>query len=176
MKVVRWIVLVLVVLALLVLGVGLLLPSDFEVKRSAAIAAPPEKVYALVENPRHWAKWTVWNRRDPAMKMTYSGSEAGQGAGWSWESATEGNGTMVFTRAEPPRRIDYELSFPEFGMTSQGELLFDPHGGGTRVTWTNRGDVGANPLNRYFAVMMDRMVGPDFEQGLANLKALAEKP
>ncbi len=60
-------------------------------------------------------------------------------------------------------------------MTSRGQLLLAPDGNGTRVTWTNEGDMGGNPVNRYFGLMMDRLVGPDFEAGLANLKGLAEK-
>ena len=69
----------------------------------------------------------------------------------------------------------YTLHFPEFGMRSTGQLTLEPAGNATRVTWSNEGDVGANPVNRYFALMTDRMVGPDFEGGLANLKSLAEK-
>jgi carbon monoxide dehydrogenase subunit G len=75
----------------------------------------------------------------------------------------------------PNEKIVYTLHFPEFGMRSTGQLRLEPTGNATRVTWSNEGDVGANPVNRYFALMMDRMVGPDFEAGLANLKSLAEK-
>ena len=82
---------------------------------------------------------------------------------------------MEFTAAVPNERLDYTLSFPEFGMTSRGQLLLVPEGAGTRVTWTNEGDMGGSPVNRYFGLLMDRMVGPDFEAGLSNLKGLAEK-
>jgi hypothetical protein len=98
------------------------------------------------------------------------------GAKWSWVSKTEGTGTMEFTRVEPDRVVEYGLNFPEYNMRSAGALRLEPSGNATRVTWTNKGDVGGNPLKHYLAVMMDRMVGPDFEGGLANLKALAEKP
>ena len=174
----RWlkrIVFTVVAVVALLLVIGLLLPSGFKVQRSALIAAPPAKIYALIVEPRQWKNWTVWNRRDPAMTMTYSGAESGAGAKWSWQSKTEGNGEMEFMMAVPNERIDYALSFPEFGMSSRGQLRLEPEGTGTRVTWTNEGNMGANPVNRYFGLMMDRMVGPDFEGGLANLKALAEK-
>jgi len=165
---------VVAVIALL-LVIGLLLPSGFKVQRSVQIAAPASKIYPLVADPRQWKQWTVWNRRDPAMQMTYSGAASGVGAKWSWQSKTEGNGQMEFIAAIPNERIDYTLAFPEFGMNSRGQLLLVPEGGGTRVTWTNEGDMGGSPINRYFGLLMDRMVGPDFEGGLTNLKGLAEK-
>ena len=165
---------VVAVIALL-LVIGLLLPSGFKVQRSMQIAAPAAKIYPLVADPRQWKQWTVWNRRDPAMQMTYSGAASGVGAKWSWQSKTEGNGQMEFIAAIPNERIDYTLAFPEFGMNSRGQLLLVPDGAGTRVTWTNEGDMGGSPINRYLGLLMDRMVGPDFEGGLTNLKGLAEK-
>jgi uncharacterized protein YndB with AHSA1/START domain len=176
MKFIQWTLAVVGAVALIAVGVGVFLPSKFEVRRSVDINAPAAKVYDLVADPRLWAKWSVWQRRDPKMDVTYSGPPFGQGAKWAWKSASEGTGSMEFVRVEPNRRIEYTLSFPEFGMKSAGEWTFEPAGNATRATWTNRGDVGANPLKHYLAVMMDGMVGPDFEQGLAGLKQLAEKP
>ena len=83
---------------------------------------------------------------------------------------------MTFTAAEPGKRVAFELFFPDFGTTSMGTLDLAPAGAGTQVTWTMNGDMGSNPLYRWMALFMDKMVGPDFEAGLANLKALAEKP
>jgi uncharacterized protein YndB with AHSA1/START domain len=176
MKAVKWIAIGIGALVALFLVVGFLLPSRFNVSRSVQVNAPAEKVYAFLAAPREWTKWTVWNRRDPGMKVTYSGAESGEGAKWAWESKSEGSGSMEFTRAEPSKRIEYVLVFAEYGMKSRGALTLFPEGAGTQVTWTTVGDVGANPVNHYFAALMDRMVGPDFEGGLANLKALAEKP
>jgi uncharacterized protein YndB with AHSA1/START domain len=156
--------------------VGFLMPSKYNVTRAVTIDAPPEKVYSFLASPRDWTRWSVWNQRDPAMKIVYSGPPSGQGAKWAWESKSEGTGSMEFTAAEPNKRIEYVLLFPEFDMRSRGALTLLPEGKGTQVTWTTAGDVGANPFMHYFAALMDRMVGPDFEAGLANLKALAEKP
>jgi hypothetical protein len=83
---------------------------------------------------------------------------------------------MTFTAAEPERRLAYDLFFPDYGTTSQGDLRFAPEGGATRVSWTMNGDMGRNPLFRWFALFADRMVGKDFDTGLANLKTLAEQP
>lgn len=168
---------VLLVLGLLALlyGGGLLLSSKFSVSRSVQVAAPAERIYPLVASPRQWKAWSIWNRRDPAMAIEYSGPESGAGAAWAWKSKSEGDGKMTFTAAEPPGRVAYELYFPDFGTTSTGELRFEANGGGTTVTWTMNGDMGKNPLFRWFALFSDRMVGADFEGGLAHLKALAEK-
>jgi uncharacterized protein YndB with AHSA1/START domain len=176
MKFVQWSLATLGGLVLLLLVVGLFLPSAFSVQRSAVINATPNKVYNLVVEPKQWAKWSVWTRRDPDMKITYSGPPFGMGARWSWVSKSEGTGSMEFTRVEPDRVVEYALSFPDFGMRSNGALRLEPSGNGTQITWTNSGDVGGNPLKHYLAAMMDRMVGPDFEAGLANLKKLAETP
>ena len=175
-KFIQWTLAVIGMVALAIVGVGFFLPSSYNVQRSIVIDAPPGKVYDLVSDPRTWTQWSVWNQRDPAMEVSYAGPPFGQGAKWSWVSKSEGSGTMEFVKVDPNRRIDYTLYFPDFGMKSGGEWQFEPQGAGTKVTWTSRGDVGANPLKHYLAWGMDRMVGPDFEGGLANLKKLAEKP
>ena len=175
-KFIQWTLAVIGTVALVIVGVGFFLPSAFLVQRSIVVNAPPGNVYDLVVDPRAWTKWSVWNQRDPSMQVQYSGPPFGQGARWSWESKTEGAGSMEFVKVEPNRRIEYTLLFPEFGMKSGGEWTFEPEGAGTKVTWSNRGDVGPNPLKHYLAWGMDRLVGPDFEAGLANLKKLAEKP
>ena len=175
MKIVQWTLAVIGTIALALVIGGFFVPSAFTVQRSTVINASPNKIYDLVVEPKKWAKWSVWNQRDPNMRITYSGPPFGMGAKWAWQSKSEGTGSMEFTRVEPDRAVEYSLSFPEFGMKSTGALRLEPAGNGTRVTWTNSGDVGGNPLKHYLTLMMDRMVGPDFEAGLANLKALAEK-
>lgn len=175
MKYVQWALVVLGTVLLIVVGVGIVLPSRYEVRRSVHIEAPPEKVYDLVVDTRRWKDWSVWTRRDPAMRVIYSGPPFGMGAKWSWDSKTEGRGSMEFMHVDPNRRVDYRLVFPEFNMTSRGAIVLQPARGGTDVVWTHAGDTGPNPLRHYFAAAMDHMVGPDFEQGLANLKVLAEK-
>ncbi len=175
MKIVKALLVLVLVLAAVVLLGGLLLSPKFNVSRSASIGAAPEAVYALVADPRRWKEWSVWNQRDPQMAMTYSGAASGAGAVWAWKSVSEGDGRMTFTEAEPGRRIAYELYFPDFGTTSTGALTLAPEGGGTRITWTIAGDMGSNPMMRWMALAMDSLVGKDFDAGLANLKALAER-
>jgi uncharacterized protein YndB with AHSA1/START domain len=175
MRVLKWLLGgVLGLVAVLAVG-GWLMGSDFHVTRSVLVKAAPEKIYPLVADPRNWKQWSVWNQRDPAMAITYSGPPSGVGAVWEWRSATEGDGRMTFTRAESPGLLGYELYFPDFGTTSRGELRLVPEGGDTRVTWTMDGNMGRNPFFSWFALFADGMVGKDFEGGLAGLKAVAEK-
>lgn len=176
MKIVQWTLAVIGALALALVAGGFFLPSAFLVSRSIVINVSPKKVYDLVVEPRQWARWGEWNRRDPAMKVTYKGPPFGIGARWEWVSKSEGSGTMEITRVEPDRSVEYTLFFAGFNLKSTGVLRLEPQAAATRVTWTSSGDVGGNPVKHYLAVMMDRMVGPDFEAGLANLKALAESP
>jgi len=171
----KWIAILVAVLAVVLLAGGSMLSPDFNVSRAITIEAPPERVYALVADPRAWKRWSVWNERDPAMRITYSGPESGAGAAWAWESKTEGDGKMTITAAEPPKRVAFDLFFPDVGTTSKGDISFGQDGSGTRVTWTMRGSMGSNPLQRWFALGADKLIGPDFESGLRNLKNLAEK-
>ena len=176
MRILKWVAGVVVGVLVLLLVVGFFLPGTFTVVRSADIAAPPEKVYALVADPRGWKAWSAWNKRDPQMQIVYSGPPVGAGAKWEWKSKTEGDGVMTFTAAEPSRRVAFDLYFPDFGTTSRGDLRFEPAAAGTHVTWTMNGDMGKNPLYHWFALGADSMVGKDFSEGLAGLKAAAEKP
>lgn len=176
MRILKWVAGVLVGLVVLLVVVGLFLPGTFTVVRTAEIAAAPDKVYALVADPRGWKQWSAWNKRDPQMQIEYSGPPSGAGAKWEWKSKSQGDGAMTFSAAEPGRRVAYDLYFPDFGTTSKGDLRFEPSGAGTRVTWTMNGDMGKNPLYHWIALGADVMVGKDFDEGLAGLKATAEKP
>ncbi len=176
MRYVKWLFLFLAMLVLVLLVGGMLLSPKFVVQRSVKVAAPADKVYALVADPRQWKGWSVWNQRDPNMQITYSGPPSGAGAVWAWTSKTEGDGKMSFTTVEPGKRVAYDLYFPDFGTTSSGDFTFEPLTNGTRVTWVMNGDMGRNPLFRWMALFADGMVGQDFEAGLNGLKALAEKP
>jgi uncharacterized protein YndB with AHSA1/START domain len=176
LKLLKWVAISIVgLVAVLFIG-GLALSPEFKAVRNTTVNAPAEKVYALIADPREWKRWAVWNQRDPAMAITYSGPPSGNGAVWEWKSKSEGDGKMTFSAAEPGKRVAYELYFPDFGTTSTGALELASEGSGTRVTWIMNGNMGSNPIYRWMALFMDRMIGPDFEAGLANLKAISEKP
>ena len=163
----------LVGIAVLLVAVGFLLPSTYSAQRSVTINASAEKVFPLVANHKEWKRWSVWNQRDPNMQMTYSGPEMAAGSKWSWKSKSEGNGGMEFSAVEQNKRVGYILTMEDM-TPATGELKFTPDGTGTKVTWDIYGNAGMNPVFRWFGVFMDKMIGPDFEAGLKNLKKLAE--
>lgn len=161
-------------LVLLLVVVALFLPRQFRVERSTVIKAKPEAIYAQVEDLKAWKNWTAWHERDPQMKLSYSAKSSGVGAWSAWESKNEGNGRMTITAAEPAKRVAYDLEFPDFGMKSVGILTLAPEAGGVRVVWADEGDLGMNPMNRWFGLFLDGMIGPDFEKGLSKLKSVSE--
>lgn len=164
----------LAVLVLLAVLVAFFLPRQYRVERSVVVQAPGEKVFAQIGDLRAWKNWTAWHERDPQMKLSYSDQSAGKGAWSAWESKTEGNGKMTFTAHEPPQRVVYTLEFPDMNMVSNGRVELQPAEPGVRVRWVSEGDLGMNPVNRWFGLCLDWMIGPDFEQGLAKLKRVAE--
>lgn len=175
MKALKVIGIVVLLLALVLFGGGLLLSPKFHIERSVVVNAPADRAYPLVADPHRWKEWTIWNRRDPAMQIEYFGAASGAGSGWAWKSTSEGDGRMTLTATEPNRRVAYDLYFPDFDSTSTGALSFTPEGAGTKVTWTMDGDMGKNPIARWMGLFMNDLAGKDFDAGLANLKALAEK-
>jgi hypothetical protein len=161
-------------LAVVVLGGALLIPPDFAVSRSVRVNAPAERIFARFDTAQGWSTWGVWYRRDPQMKVTENGAARGVGAAWSWVSENQGNGAMRLTEVQPGLRVAYELTIEGFDP-SHGDLTLTPDGDATRVTWRMHGTMGYG-VGRWFGLFMDRLVGPDLEAGLANLKALAEQP
>ena len=176
MKFLKYTLLGLIGLVVLLAVAGFAIPPQFKVVRSINITAPMIKIYPMVYDPKAWAKWSVWYRRDPAIKTTYSDPPAGVGAKWAWESASQGNGGMEMTRADFDKLIAYKLFLADIEGAMEGCFEFEPQGSAVKVTWSTEGNVGNNPFMRYFALFMDRMIGPDFEAGLKNLKEIAERP
>jgi uncharacterized protein YndB with AHSA1/START domain len=169
---------------LLVLGAALvaflvivaLQPADYRVSRSTTISAPPEAVFPNVNEFKKWEAWNPWGKIDPSMKVTYSGPEGGPGASYAWVGSGEvGEGRMTITESKTNEQIRIHLEFfkPMAGV-SPTEFTFKPEGGGTVVTWTMSGK--NNFIGKAFCLFMnmDKMVGGQFEAGLADLKAVAE--
>ena len=162
-------------LVLLLALIGLLLPRRYRVERSAVIKARPEVVFAQVADLREWKNWGVWFERDPQMQITYSENTAAVG-GWSeWKSKSQGNGKATLTRLTPSTEAEYSLQFEGMGFASQGSFTLTPGNGGVRVVWADTGDLGLNPVSRWFGLFLDRMIGPDFAAGLAKLRSFCEK-
>jgi uncharacterized protein YndB with AHSA1/START domain len=152
-------------------------PNTFRVQRSALVNAPPEKVYAELDDFKRWPAWSPWEKKDPAMKRTFGALTSGKGATYAWEGNSEvGKGSMEITESLAPQRLALNLDFEKpFEAHNTVDFSLAPKGGGTEVTWAMQG-----PVPYFFRLVhlfmdMDRMVGKDFEAGLANLKAVAEK-
>lgn len=168
-KILKYVVGVLV----LILASGYLLPAKYSAQRSVTINAPVEKVFPLVVNQKEWKRWSVWNQRDPNMQLSYTGPEGAVGSKWSWKSKSEGNGGMEWSAVETNKRIGYVLAMEDM-TPATGDLVFTPQGNGTKLTWTINGNAGMNPVFRWFGYFMDKLVGPDFDSGMNNLKKIAE--
>lgn len=153
--------------------IAYLLPARQSVQRHRDIEAPAARIWPLIANPKAWQQWAAWNQRDPAMKITYEGSESGAGAKWTWDSNSEGKGSMTFDTAETEKLLTYTLSFPDMGSAAKGRIELTPQGSGTRVTWSFETDLGNNPVMRWFGLALPGFVGKDFDEGLANLERQA---
>ena len=172
---------IVVVLVLVVAGVlvyAAMQPEDFRIQRSTTVNAPPERIYPHIADFRAWAPWSPWEKKDPAMKRTFSGPDSGVGAAYAWEGDKNvGTGKMTILEATAPGKVVIKLEFLKpFEATNTAEFTLQPQGGSTTITWAMTGK--NNFLAKLMCVFMnmEKMVGPDFEAGLAGLKAIAEKP
>jgi uncharacterized protein YndB with AHSA1/START domain len=164
-----------VVLAGLVVVIALQ-PSEFRVERTVTVAAPAPMVFAQVNDFHHWEAWNPWGKIDPAMKQAYAGAPAGVGAVYSWVGNHEvGEGRMTITESRPSELIRIRLDFLKpFSATSTAEFAFQPVGDQTAVTWSMIGTNNFVAKAIHLVLNMDRMIGGQFEIGLARLKANAE--
>ena len=176
MAIFRKIVLVVVLVLLLLAGIGMLLPRRVHVERSIAIGAPRATVFALVDGFKQFNKWSPWAALDPNTKYTHEGPPFGVGAKQSWvgDPKTVGSGSQEIVEVEPFQRVKSRLDFGAQGLATAEFVLTRASSGTTEVTWSLDSDMGAGPVGRYFGLVMDRMIGPDYEKGLVGLKALAE--
>jgi len=152
-------------------------PDTFRVQRSASIKAPPEKVFALINDFKRWDAWSPWEKKDPAMKRTFGALTSGKGAVYAWEGNREvGEGRMEIAESVPPSRVKLKLDFLKpFEAHNVVEFNLEPKGESTNVTWAMQGDTPYFAKIIHVFIDMDSMVGKDFEAGLANLKAAAEQ-
>jgi hypothetical protein len=158
--------------AILLFGVGAMLPSKWNVGRATKIAAPAEAIYPLIASFRSgWSQWNPW--LEPSMVTSYSGPESGAGATQSWTGGDTGGGVIRITRAESPRTVEFSLSFGPFPIT--GRIHITPDGDGTSVTWDNSGQIAGLPVYRFMRFGLGRFVGAPMDRGLATLKKLAEE-
>jgi uncharacterized membrane protein len=157
--------------------VGFLLPSKWEVQRTIVIQAPMSTIRLYTNDLKRWPEWTPWNTTtDPTIRFAYTGAESGTGATSTWSSEKSGSGSMTITRTGPNGSIWFDLRFVGSDLPSKGSIRFTPLPDATMVTWTNSGELGSNPVNRCFGLLMNSLMSSDFDKGLLKLKKLIETP
>lgn len=177
MKVVRNVVLGIAVLFFAAMIAGLFMPSTFAVERAATIVAPPERVYERFATPRTWAEWSAWNvAADSTLRFVYEGPASGPGAVMKWSGRRMGNGTLRITDARPHATVRYEVRVAETPVVVRGHVRLAPADGGTRVTWSDSGEVGRNPVMRLMLPVIDGSLGNAFEIGFRGLARELEAP
>ena len=144
---------------------------------TASISASPDKVFPLINDFNRWPLWSPYEKKDPAMKRVLTGTPSGKGSVYEWEGNSKiGKGRIEITDASPPSRVTIKLDMikPMEGHNIV-DFTLEPRGGGTHVTWAMRGSCAYMAKVMGLFLNMDKMVGKDFEVGLANLKAAAER-
>lgn len=176
MKIIKRIMISLLALLVLLVLIGMFLPQQAMMRRDILISAEPAQIYKVLEKPREFNKWSPWADIDPNAKYEYFGPESGVGAGmrWSSEDPHVGVGSSRIIEVDTDKRIRVELDFSDQGI-NWSEYRLRPEGHGTRVVWEFEMHAGMNPIQRWFGMMIDSLVGPSYEQGLRNLKTLVEK-
>ena len=166
----------LAIVVILFLVIVALQPADYRVVRSGSVSAPPGVVFAQVNDFHKWEAWSPWAKLDPNAKNSFDGPAAGAGAGFAWAGNSKvGQGSMKIIESHPSDRILIKLDFIKpFASTADTLFTFAPEGSGTTVTWNMSGR--KNFMSKAFCMFMsmDKMVGGDFERGLASLKAVTE--
>lgn len=159
------------------LMVGKYMPSQVEITRSVLIAAPPGSIYPLIADFHSgWSRWNTFADEDPGISYSYAGPSAGLGAIQNWKSKKMGDGRMTIVKADTLTGIAFEVVFGEAknAFKLDGELAMSPEAGGTRLTWTDRGDLGKDPGRRLLAPLMAKSMGHSFEKSLAAIKQIVE--
>jgi hypothetical protein len=174
-------VLVIIALALAIAIAAVLIlaatkPDHFSIRRVATIKASPERIFPLISDFHAWGGWSPWENKDPGMQRSFSGAEHGQGAVYAWNGNNNvGSGQMEIVEAATPSKIVIKLDFfKPFEAHNTAEFTMLPQGGATEVNWEMRGPLAFMHKLMHVFLNMDKMVGKDFETGLANLKKLAE--
>ena len=175
MKILKTVLKYLALLVIAILVVALFLPAKATASRQVIVKAPAEVVFALLNGFQRYNEFSPWYQYDPKAEYSWSGPTSGVGARMSWKSEQRrvGNGSQEILALEANKNVTTKLQFDAPGKT-EARWTLEPVDGGTQVTWALESDAGWNPIGRWFGVFLDRIIGPDFESGLARLKTVAE--
>jgi uncharacterized protein YndB with AHSA1/START domain len=175
-EIVAIVAIVLAVAIAIVLILAAIKPDTFSVQRATTVRAPAEKIFALINDFHRWGTWSHYEARDPAMKRSYSGPANGAGAVYGWDGNNNvGAGRMEILETSPPAKIVIKLDFfKPFEGHNTAEFTILPQGDATDVRWVMHGPAPFMSRLMQVFINIDRMIGKDFEIGLANLKRLTE--
>ncbi len=173
MKLLKWIGIVIASIALIIVVGGLLLSDKGHVARTGFVDASPRQVHALVNDLSLIKSWSPWLAMDTNAVLTFSGPTSGVGAKYTWVSEKLDNGSYTIA-SSTPEKVEIDLVFGQM-EPALATFTLTPKGNGTEVTWTLDTDAKGNIFSRWFNVMLDMMVGPDFEKGIANMTAPSKK-
>lgn len=168
---------VLLTLLVLLVLIGLLLPSSAEVERSIVIDALPAKIFPHLNGMREFHAWSPWSTIDPDTQYSFTGPEQGVGSRMTWQSgdAQVGRGSQEIVSSLPDERVDMQLEFGDKGSGS-ATFLLEPQDGSTLLRWQFRTDFGWDLFSRYVGLMLDTMIGASYDKGLKTLKTQVEQP
>ena len=175
---IKKILLVLALALVAILVVAVFRPDTMHVARSATIAAPPSAVFAVVNDFRRWDDWSPWSKLDPEMKVNFEGPPIGVGAVYKWSGNNEvGEGSTTLVESVPDEKVGMKLAFVRpFPGESDVQFTFAPEGAGTKVTWEMSGHNSFAGKVIGLVMNCEKMVARQYDQGLSNLKAVAERP
>ena len=168
---------VLAIVSAIVLILAATKPNTFSVRRATTVKAPPERIFALIKDFHQWGSWSPYETKDPAMKRSFSGAADGEGAVYGWEgNKNVGSGRMEILDTSEPSKIVIKLDFfAPFEGHNTAEFTMLPQGDATNLTWLMHGPASFMSKVMQVFINLDKMIGKDFEIGLANLKRLTEK-
>jgi hypothetical protein len=156
---------------------GIFMPGKWHVEAKATIQAPSSAIFPLLDDVGRWPEWFPWNtQKDPAITYAYPGKRSGVGAVLEWDSQKVGHGTMTLTESDPEKGIAYDLVLRGSDQPTHGAISLVKEGDATGITWTDGGELGANPIARLFRAMIEQMLTKDFLESLARLERVATTP
>jgi effector-binding domain-containing protein len=162
-------------IVLLLVVVAFLLPKTYKVERNIYVRSNPAVIYGLTSNFAQWHLWVPWTKElDSTAVFEMKGGVGQVGTSWTWNGKKLGQGEMVSSELIPGQLVAYDLAFDHGKYKSKGKIVISQLGDSCQVSWIDEGDLGYNPMSRYMGLFMGKMMGPDFEKGLAKLKSVAE--
>jgi len=175
-RLIRWLLAVVLLLGVVFLGGAFLLPSTTVVERSRTVALSPSDSFALLDSFEHFTAWSPWTAFDPQARYVRSGPASGVGArlAWSGNQALGSGSQEIIAHDRAAGTIDVALDFG--GHPARTRYLIAPAADGSLLTWRLEMDHGYDPFARWVGLLMDRMMGPDLERGLAMIDQVEPSP